>query len=159
MLLVHAKCIHPGAADDYVQLDYRVRQKSRFRTFTVSGCELAVQLPRGTVLNDGDNLRAIDGTTIRVVATAERLSRVDCPNGAELARAAYHLGNRHVALEVGAGFVAYQADHVLDAMLQQLGFRVGAVVMPFEPEPGAYQHHVWDAPDIEYSRATAERQS
>lgn len=156
MLRVMAKYQGLDAADDWVCLDYALRQKSRQRVISALGRELALMLPRGTLLRSGDHLLAEDATVVRVIATAEQLSRVECANSSDLARAAYHLGNRHVAVEIGADFIAYQADHVLDAMLARMGFIVCSVLMPFAPEPGAYQHHEWGIPHVALAQPNAE---
>jgi urease accessory protein len=73
-----------------------------------------------------------------IVAEPESLLHIECSSASELARAAYHLGNRHVAVQVGAGFLRIAHDHVLEAMLRQLGAEVSHIVAPFEPEAGAY---------------------
>src|SRR5512145_107996 len=140
----HAACV------EVVRLDYEQRQRSRLRVTSSWGREIALKLPRGTFLEDGDQLQVTDGSTVRVVAASERLSRVECSSARELARVAYHLGNRHVALEVGEGYVAYQRDHVLDEMLNRLGLRTDSVYLPFSPEPGAYQGHDWGSPSVTY---------
>jgi urease accessory protein len=138
-----------GAANappqDRLILPFERRQKARQRTRLASGREIGVQLPRGTILRGGDWLRSTDGTLIEVVAAAEPVSTVRSRNLRELARAAYHLGNRHVALEVGVGWVRYLTDHVLDAMIEQLGLPVIRELEPFEPEAGAYGGHSHDA--------------
>lgn len=148
MLEARTQCSDHEPCDDVVCLDYDQRQRSRLRVTSSSGREIALQLPRGTVLEHGVQLQVTDGTVLRVVAAREQLSRVECRSATELARAAYHLGNRHVALEVGDGYVAYQRDHVLDEMLCRLGLRVESVYLPFSPEPGAYQHHDWGRPVV-----------
>jgi len=125
----------------HLVLPFEQRQKARQRLKLASGREIGVQLPRGTVLRGGDRLRADDGTVIEVVAAPERVSTVRSRDLKELARAAYHLGNRHVALEVGDGWVRYLTDHVLDAMVVQLGLPVVHETEPFEPEAGAYGGH------------------
>lgn len=156
MLRVLTKCVNREVADDWVCLDYALRQKSRQRVTSALGRDLALLLPRGTQLRSGDHLLAEDTTVIRVIATAEQLSRVECVNASDLARAAYHLGNRHVAVEIGTDFIAYQADHVLDSMLCRMGFVVCPVLMPFTPEPGAYQHHDWGIPEVALAQKHAE---
>ncbi|EPF1352265.1 urease accessory protein UreE, partial [Pseudomonas aeruginosa] len=89
-------------------------------------------------------LEARDGRLVRVVARSERLLHVTCASPLELTRAAYHLGNRHVALQVGDGWLRLLDDYVLKAMLEQLGATVEAIEAPFQPEHGAYgggHHH------------------
>lgn len=103
------------------------------------GREAGVLLPRGIALRDGDSLASEDGHLVRVVAAAETLSRVDCADPLALARAAYHLGNRHVPLCIEPGRLYYQHDHVLDDLVRGLGLAVRCEEHPFEPEPGAYQ--------------------
>lgn len=127
--------------DARLVLAFDQRCRSRFRAETEDGTAVAVLLPRGTVLRGGDRLRAHDGRIIAVVAAAEQVSTVRTDDPLRLARAAYHLGNRHVALEIGPGWLRYQHDHVLDAMVRALGASVIVEQAPFEPEAGAYGHH------------------
>jgi urease accessory protein len=102
-------------------------------------------LPRGEILRGGDLVVASDGRVFDVVAEPERVLDVTCASAADLARAAYHLGNRHVPVEVGEGYLRLAADHVLEEMLKGLGATVTSLDAPFEPEAGAYagghQHH------------------
>jgi urease accessory protein len=123
-------------------LPFEARQKSRLRARLEDGEEVGVLLPRGTVLRGGDQLLASDGRVVEVEAALEDVSIVSLPAAArdawQLARAAYHLGNRHVALQVDAGGLAYLRDHVLDDMVRGLGFEVRHGTLPFEPEGGAY---------------------
>jgi urease accessory protein len=121
-------------------LTFEQRRKSRQRLRLDDGSEAALLLPRGTVLAEGDRLHADDGTVIAVRAAPESLSAVRASDPLLLARAAYHLGNRHVALQVTAGELRYQHDHVLDGMVQALGLTVEVVTAPFSPEGGAYAH-------------------
>ena len=117
-------------------LDKRVR--SRLRVTLDDGTEAGVFLERGQVLRDGDLLASADGLIVRVRAAAEPVSEVRCDDALLLARACYHLGNRHVPLQIGDGLVRYRHDHVLDEMLQGLGLQPNLAQVPFEPEPGAY---------------------
>ena len=117
-------------------LEKRIR--SRLRVTLDDGTVAGVFLPRGQTLRDGDLLTAADGTVVVVRAAPEPLSEVRCDDTLALARACYHLGNRHVPLSIAAGRVRYQHDHVLDDMLRGLGFAPTFVEAPFEPEPGAY---------------------
>jgi urease accessory protein len=119
-------------------LPFDARQKSRQRAKLDTGEEVALALPRGEILRGGDLVVASDGRVIEVVAATERLLHVECATPTELARAAYHLGNRHVPAEVGEGWLRIAADHVLEEMLRGLGARVGPAEAPFEPEAGAY---------------------
>ena len=121
-----------------LELQFDLRQKSRLRATLDSGEDVAILLPRGEMLRGGDLLAASDGRVIEVVARAERLLHVECDSPQALARVAYHLGNRHVAVQVGDGFLRLAADHVLEQMLHGLGARLRAIEAPFEPEAGAY---------------------
>ena len=118
-------------------LPFEQRQKSRLRARLENGDEVALMLPRGRVLRGGDRVQATDGREVEIVAAPEKLLHIE---SAELARVAYHLGNRHVPLELGQGFVRIAEDHVLEEMVRKLGARVSRVEAPFEPEAGAYGH-------------------
>ena len=129
-----------GAVSDRVCLTYEQRTRSRLLARLASGAAAAIVLPRGTRLRGGDHLRADDGLLVEVVAAAEPLleARIDDP--VQLARAAYHLGNRHVAVEICQGAVRIAHDPVLERMLRTLGLDPRPVDGPFEPEGGAYGH-------------------
>lgn len=103
-----------------------------------SGEEAGLFLERGTVLRHGDLLFTDDGRVVEVQAAREWVSTVHTDSGLMLARASYHLGNRHVALQIGPGWLRYAHDHVLDDMLRGFGLRVTIEQAPFEPEGGAY---------------------
>jgi urease accessory protein len=126
------------AAAVQLVLPFEQRQKSRLRTKLSSGEEVGLLLDRGMVLRGGDKLLADDGRVIEVVAASESVSTVICDDPWQLARASYHLGNRHVSLQIGKGWLRYQHDHVLDDMVRGLGLRVATCTAPFEPEAGAY---------------------
>jgi urease accessory protein len=142
-----SKILHqePGIPALQLILPFDQRAKSRLRTQLSSGEEAALLLERGTVLRGGDKLQTEDGRLVQVVAAPETVSTVTAEQAAMLARAAYHLGNRHVALQIGPGWLRYLHDHVLDDMVRGLGFQVITETAPFEPEAGAYgnghQHH------------------
>lgn len=121
-------------------LDQRI--KSRLKVMLDNGIEAGLFLPRGSVLQQDDRLQADSGEIIRIVAASESVSTVTVDDALLLARACYHLGNRHVALQISAGFIRYQHDHVLDDMLRGLGLNVVIEMAPFEPESGAYGDHV-----------------
>ncbi len=122
-------------------LPLELRVKSRLRAILDDGREAGVFLNPGTSLQDGDLLASDDGFIVRVQAAVEKVSTVDCTDPLMLARACYHLGNRHVPLQIERNHVRYQQDHVLDGMIESLGLRVTSEEAPFEPEPGAYGHH------------------
>lgn len=142
VLLIENRYDGDAPASDVLELDFGARTKSRLRTRLVSGAEVGLFLPRGTILRGGDRLFASDGRIVAVVSAPEDLLEVRCASATELARAAFHLGNRHVAVEVGrdAGgdWLRIQADHVLEGMLVGLGALVSSLRAPFEPEAGAY---------------------
>jgi urease accessory protein len=125
-----------------VELDWDVRQKSRFDATDSSGRALGVFLPRGSVVRGGDVLVAEDGSLIRVLAAPQTVLRITaCPEHGgpiDLPRAAYHLGNRHVQLEVKPNHLQLEPDPVLADMLRAMHLIVREVSAPFEPEGGAY---------------------
>jgi urease accessory protein len=128
-------------AAERLVLPFELRQKSRLRTRLESGLEAGLFLERGIVLRGGDLLLADDGTVVEVVAALETVSTVRDNDATRLARAGYHLGNRHVPVEIGAGWLRYGHDHVLDDMVRGLGLTVVVEEAPFEPEGGAYGGH------------------
>ena len=130
----------PVRADDSLTLPFELRQRSRLVTRSDAGREILLTLPRGGVLRHGALLRVSDGSVLEVLAAPESLSVVESDSAVELLRAAYHLGNRHVALQIDARGLRYLHDHVLDAMLVGLGLSPRALEGPFEPEHGAYGH-------------------
>src|SRR5690242_11170297 len=113
-----------GRAQDALWLPFELRRRSRVRAKLESGGEAALYMERGTVLKDGDLLRAEDGSLIVVRAAAEEVSCARTLDAHLLSRAAYHLGNRHVALQVLPGELRYLHDHVLDEMVRSLGLTV-----------------------------------
>ena len=125
-----------------VELDWDVRQKSRFDADDSQGRALGVFLPRGTVVRGGDVLVATDGSLVQVLARPQPVMRVSiCAQHGrpfDLLRAAYHLGNRHVPLELQPDHLQIEPDHVLAEMLQQMDLIVTSLNAPFEPEGGAY---------------------
>ena len=125
-----------------VELDWDVRQKSRFEATDSLGRQLGIFLPRGTAVRGGDVLVAQDGSLIRVIAAAQTVLRIThCPQHGspfDLLRAAYHLGNRHVPIELKPDHLKIEPDHVLAALLQAMHLIVSTVDEAFEPENGAY---------------------
>ncbi|CAG4888074.1 urease accessory protein UreE [Paraburkholderia saeva] len=119
-------------------LAFDARCKSRLAATLDNGEEVALLMPRGTVLRDGDVVVAQDGALVRVVAAAEAVLYVRAPDRVTLTRAAYHLGNRHTPVEIGDDFLKLEFDPVLADMLKRLGATVEQVSMPFQPETGAY---------------------
>ncbi|MCC8401186.1 urease accessory protein UreE [Paraburkholderia sp. MMS20-SJTN17] len=119
-------------------LAFDARRKSRLAATLDNGEEVALLLPRGTVLRDGDVLVADDGGLVRVVAAHEAVLYVRAPDALTLTRAAYHLGNRHTPVEVGTDYLKLEYDPVLADMLTRIGATVEQVSLPFQPEAGAY---------------------
>jgi len=138
MLNISRKLHEHRATDARLTLPFQMRSKSRLRTNLDTGEEVGLILERGSVLRGGDLLLADDGRVIEIVAAPETVSKVLSADPWQLARAAYHLGNRHVALQMGQGWLRYQHDHVLDEMVRGLGLAVEVEAAPFEPEGGAY---------------------
>jgi urease accessory protein len=126
---------------DSVKMPFSDRQKARQRVCAESGQFYGIKLPRGTVLRGGDILQSQCGRTVQIQAAPETISLVTSDDPSELARVAYHLGNRHVWVEVGRHQLSYLHDHVLDDMVRQLGSKVTVLEAPFEPEAGAYAEH------------------
>lgn len=125
-----------------VELDWDVRQKSRFDATDSGGRTLGVFLPRGTVVRGGDVLVAEDGSLVRVLAAPQAVLKIThCASHGtpyDLIRAAYHLGNRHVPIELKPDHLKIEPDHVLADMLHAMHLIVHAVDEAFEPESGAY---------------------
>lgn len=119
-------------------LAYDGRCKSRLAATLDTGEEVALVMPRGTVLADGDVLVADDGALVRVVAAAQPVLVVRADDTLTRTRAAYHLGNRHTPIEIGVDYLKLEADPVLETMLTRLGARVERAALPFHPEAGAY---------------------
>lgn len=132
-------------ATDSVALSYDARKRSRLRLTLASGREAGIFLERGEHLQGGDRLITDDGgTVVEIVAAPEKLIEAIADSPLLFARAAYHLGNRHVPVQVGEGWLRLAEDSVLHAMLDQLGVSVQALNAPFQPESGAYgggHHH------------------
>ena len=141
MLLIEAGAPEGAAATETLLLPFESRCKSRLRTRLASGEEVGLFLERGRLLRGGDRLLGKDGRVIEVVAAAEALMEAQSADPLQLARAAYHLGNRHVAVQVLPGCLRFAHDHVLGEMVRGLGLPVAEIEAPFEPEAGAYGAH------------------
>jgi len=125
---------------DVLELPFDLRERSRLRARLVSGQEIGIDLPVGTILHHGSKLQVADGRVVAIEACDEPLLEVRASDASELARIAYHIGNRHVPIQVGDGWLRILPDHVLQAMVQGLGGEVRTVSSRFEPEGGAYGH-------------------
>lgn len=141
MLLIHKRCDPRAQFDAELVLPYELRQKTRLRTRTTVGEEAGLFLPRGTLLRDGDFLEAQDGRIVRVSAKPEQVLQIGCGDAVRLARIAYHLGNRHVPVQVGDGWLRIANDYVLRQMVEGLGGIAVPMEAAFEPEGGAYAGH------------------
>ncbi len=141
MLLIEAGAPEGASASETLLLPFESRCKSRLRTRLASGEEVGLFLERGRLLRGGDRLLGKDGRIVEVVAAAEALMEAQSADPLQLARAAYHLGNRHVAVQVLPGSLRFARDHVLGEMVRGLGLPVSEVEAPFEPEAGAYGAH------------------
>lgn len=124
-----------------VCLPWEKRLKSRLRVRLDNGEDASILLPRGTIIHDGDILATEDGVAVLVRAALETVSTVRTAGPLRFARLCYHLGNRHVDLEIGAGYLRYLHDHVLDRMVSGLGGEVVVEELAFDPECGAYGGH------------------
>lgn len=142
MFSLHTKIPHADVVHDELVLPYDRRERCRQRARLASGEEVALFLVRGTVLRDGDLLIGNDlgegGKVVRVVAAPEPTYLVRCADATMLARCAFHLGNRHTQVQVGADWLRIRIDPVLKDMVEGLGARVEEETAKFEPEPGAY---------------------
>ena len=138
MLTVQSRTESREHFDAELLLPFDLRQKSRLRTQSTTGEEVGVFLPRGEILRNGDFLQAEDGRYVRVTAKPERVLEIGACDALLLTRIAYHLGNRHVPLQVGQGWLRIADDYVLKQMVEGLGGLVVAIEAPFEPEGGAY---------------------
>jgi len=143
MLVVERRIDPQPHADAELVLTFEARRKTRQRSRLPDGEEVALFLERGTILRGGDCLLSEDGRVLRIVAAQEALMEVRTGDAELLARAAYHLGNRHGPIEIHPGAIRFPADHVLAGMLLTLGLDATPVSASFEPEAGAYAagHH------------------
>ncbi len=123
----------------YLYLDFDTRQRSRFKATTQDGETVGVDLPRTDTLKDGCVLSDGNTNVLQIKAAKQRLIAVSADDGFSLMQGAYHLGNRHVPLMITPDILYFEPDHVLEAMLQNLGLHTTPVQAPFEPETGAYK--------------------
>lgn len=139
MITLTQRLDHAHRVTTSVTLPIDIRVKSRARVTLNDGREAGLMLPRGLLLRGGDMLATEDGSEIiEVIAAPESVSVVRCADPFLLARACYHLGNRHVPLQIMPGELRYHHNHVLDDMVRLLGLEVTFATLPFEPEAGAY---------------------
>ncbi|EPF8029109.1 urease accessory protein UreE [Escherichia coli] len=139
MLYLTRRVETPAQTTASVTLPVDMRVKSRIKVTLNDGRQAGLLLPRGLLLRDGDILSNENGDEfIKVIAADEAVSVVCCADPFMLAKACWHLGNRHVPLQIMPGELRYHHDHVLDDMLRQFGLDVDFAHLPFEPEAGAY---------------------
>lgn len=148
MILALSRAPKEAQGNDSIKLSFDQREKSRLRAKTLGEEEIGVQLKVGSLLSHGDKLLLSDGRVIEVLAADEALYEVRAADSPALARIAYHIGNRHVPLQVNDDHLLMLPDHVLKAMVEGLGGIVTSVTRPFQPESGAYGHsHVHHSHD------------
>jgi urease accessory protein len=139
-----AVAVHPAghwpdeAAVDRATLPFLDRHRRRLRLVADSGRPFLLDLPRARHLADGDGLELDDGSHIRVCAAAEPVIEVAADHPSDLLRIAWHIGNRHLPLQVLEGRLRLLADHVAAAMIEGLGGKIARCEAPFDPETGAY---------------------
>ncbi|WP_133104097.1 MULTISPECIES: urease accessory protein UreE [unclassified Psychrobacter] len=126
-------------AEKFLYLDFDTRQRSRFKAETQHQESIGVDLPRTETIKNGSVLADHQGNLIQIMAAKQGLIEVTADNNFDLMKGAYHLGNRHVPLMLTPTALYFEPDHVLEAMLHQLGLHTQAVQAPFEPETGAYK--------------------
>ena len=127
-----------GKPTDVVRLDYDRRTRRRIALTGVGGLDFLLDLAEVHVLGAGDGIRLEDGRIVAVEAAPERLLEITCTNASQLARIAWHLGNRHLAAEIGERAIHIRDDHVIADMVHGLGAEARLVQRPFNPEGGAY---------------------
>jgi urease accessory protein len=126
---------------DTVHLTFEERSKSRLLLRLDSGVQAALVVERGRLLRGGDRVQTQDSREVLIIAAEESLLEARSDDAVAIARAAFHLGNRHVAVQVLADRLRFLNDRILQKMVKGLGLEVSAVRAPFEPEGGAYGHH------------------
>lgn len=135
---VIAKGDWKGDPADTVVLDFDDRHRRRFAMEGVGGLNFLLDLPEAVALRTGDALKLEDGRVIEVIGAAESLAEIRAENGEHLLRLAWHLGNRHLPVQVTNNRLRIRRDHVIEAMVQGLGGQVRIVEAAFDPEGGAY---------------------
>jgi urease accessory protein len=129
-----------ASAVDCIALDAHDRHRRRVMLTTERGTRFLLDLAQATALRDGDGLILDNGAIVRVNGRPEPLVEIAAASADELARLAWHLGNRHVDVQIIGGRLRIRRDHVIEDMLRRLGARITPIEAPFEPEAGAYAH-------------------
>jgi urease accessory protein len=132
------------SAVDSIALDAHERHRRRIVLTTESGTKFLLDLPQATALRDGDGLLLDDGAMVRVAGRPEALLEITAANASELARLAWHIGNRHIDVQIAGDRLRIRRDHVIEDMLRGLGARITPIEAAFEPEGGAYAYHRHD---------------
>jgi urease accessory protein len=130
-----------ASAVDRITLDAHERHRRRIVLTGERGTIFLLDLPHAAALRDGDGLVLDDGAIVRVTGRPEPLIEIAAANGHELARLAWHIGNRHIDVQIAGDRLRIRRDHVIEDMLRGLGARLTPVEAPFDPESGAYGHH------------------
>jgi urease accessory protein len=130
-----------ATAVDQIVLDAHERHRRRVVLTGERGTTFLLDLPQATALHDGDGLLLEDGAIVRVVGRPEPLAEIAAADAHQLARLAWHIGNRHVDVQIVGNRLRIRRDHVIEDMLRGLGARLVAIEAPFDPELGAYEHH------------------
>jgi urease accessory protein len=133
-----------ASAVDCIALDAHERHRRRIVLTGERGTTFLLDLPRATALHDGDGLLLDDGAIVRIAGRKEPLVEITAASPSELARLAWHIGNRHIDVQIVGDRLRIRRDHVIEDMLRGLGARVAPIEAPFEPEGGAYAHHHYD---------------
>lgn len=141
MLVFTQRIDHAHECKHTLTLAYELRQKARFKTLSDEGDEVGLMLPRGLILRGGDCLKTDDGEVAIIIAAPEEVSVAYANDKLILAKVCYHLGNRHMPLQIEEESLIYQKDHVLDEMVENLGLEIKHEMRAFEPESGAYSNH------------------
>jgi urease accessory protein len=138
-------------AVDRVLIDFDRRHRRRILLATEGGMEVLLDLPQTARLRHGDGLVLDDGGVVEVCARPERLLEIHAHEEGELVRIAWHLGNRHLPVQLLGDRIRIRADHVIEEMVEGLGGHADTIEAPFDPEAGAYagrhQHHHHDDED------------
>jgi urease accessory protein len=129
-----------ATAVDQITLDAHDRHRRRVVLTGERGTTFLLDLPQVTALHDGDGLLLDDGAMVRIVGRPEPLIEIAATDAHELARLAWHIGNRHVDVQIVGDRLRIRRDHVIEDMLRGLGARLSPIEAPFDPEHGAYQH-------------------
>ncbi len=133
-----------ASAVDSIALDAHERHRRRIVLTGESGTKFLLDLPQATALRDGDGLLLDDGAIVRVAGRPEPLLEIAAANASELARLAWHIGNRHIDVQIAGDRLRIRRDHVIEDMLRGLGARITPIEAPFEPEGGRLRHHHHD---------------